>query len=157
MPVVYSLTELTGRNRNENRRIVVVTFEVKRRTFIVSCASVLASLPFAGIVGLFFGVAAIIVPFVFIGLGLWLWDSRQRKGMRLLNYQAIIDTRKAKNGVLYAAGQPVPEPVLVMHQRQFVPVIHPERAAPAVLSVDNPSNARAKRKGRRSKLRVQIA
>lgn len=150
MPVVYSLTDLTGQRRNENRRMVVMTFEIKRRTFLVSLVSFAASLPVTGLVGLLFGVWAVIVPMVFIGFGLWMWDSRQRKGLRLLNYQAILDTRKARNGVLYAAGQPVHQPVFVMHQRQFVPLIRAEREAPVVLSADNLSNARNRRSRRPS-------
>ncbi|MBN9214136.1 MAG: hypothetical protein J0J04_04845 [Microbacterium sp.] len=149
MPVVYSLTELTGRNRNENRRMVVMTFEVKRRTFMVSIISFAASLPLTGVAGFMFGVWALIVPVIFIIGGLWLWDSRQRKGLKLLNYQAIVDGRKAQNGVLYAAGQPVPEPVLVMHQRQFIPLTRADSDAPVVRSADNLSASRTRSRGRR--------
>jgi hypothetical protein len=120
MPVVYSLTDLTGKRRNAERRMVVMTFEIKRRTFLVSSAAFAASLPVTGIVAMFFGTAALLVPPVFIGVALWLWDSRQRKGLKLHNYQAILDQTKAKDGVLYAAGQPVATPQLVMHQQNYV-------------------------------------
>ncbi|AUG29564.1 MULTISPECIES: hypothetical protein [Microbacterium] len=145
MPVVYSLTDLTGRNRNENRRMVVATFEVKRRTFLISVLSVVASMPITTIVGFLFGVYALAVPVVFVVGGIWLWDSRQRKGLKLLNYQAIVDGRKASNGVLYAAGQPVPKPQLVMHQRQFIPLVDNERGTPVVLGSDNLSISRTGR------------
>lgn len=144
MPVVYSLTELTGRNRNENRRMVVMTFELKRRTFLISIASFAASLPLTALAGFLLGVWALMVPVAFIGLGLWLWDSRQRKGLKLLNYQAIVDVRKSQNGVLYAAGQPVPEPVMVMHQRQFIPLVRTDAAAPVISSSENLSSARTR-------------
>lgn len=121
MPVVYSLTRLTGRGRNDNRRIVVLTVETGRRTFIVLCLSAVASAPVTGLVAMFVGVYALVVPPIVIGLGLWLWDSRSRKGLKLRNYQAIIDRRRAVNGVLYAAGKPIPEPQLIMHQQQTIP------------------------------------
>lgn len=128
MPVVYSLTQLTGRRRDENRRMVVATFEVRRHTFLVSLAGAAISLPITGILSLIFGLYALITPVVVIGLCLWLWDVRQTRGLKLRNYQAILDTRRARNGVLYAAGRPVPKPVLVMHQRQFLPAPPPQTA-----------------------------
>ena len=149
MTVVYSLTDLTGRKRNENRRMVVMTFEVKRRTFLVSAISVAASLPVTGLVGIVLGVWALIIPVIAVIAGLWMWDSRQRKGLKLLNYQAIVDVRKASNGVLYAAGQPVPEPRIIMHQRQFVPITRVDVGAPVVTSRDNLSTSRARIRGRR--------
>lgn len=149
MPVVYSLTDLTGRNRNENRRMVVMTFEVKRRTFLISIISFVASVPLTAIVGIVFGVYALGVPVVFVIAGLWLWDSRQRKGLKLLNYQAIVDVRRSRNGVLYAAGQPVPEPVLIMHQRQFIPLVANDRGAPVVLGRDNLSASRTRSRTRK--------
>lgn len=157
MPVVYSLTALTGRSRNENRRMVVMTFEVKRRTFLVSLASFALSLPLTGIAGIIFGVWALIVPVVFIAGGLWMWDSRQRKGLKLLNYQAIIDSRKAANGTLYVAGQPVPEPVCVMHQRQFIPLHRPEREAPIVRSTSELAQSRTRSRSRRPSAEARYA
>ena len=122
MPVVYSLTELTGRKRNENRRMVVMTFEVRRHTFLIICAAFIAAVPVAGILAVLVGVWGIIAVPVVVMAALWLLDSRQTKGLKLMNYQAIVDARRARNGVLYAAGQPVPEAQAVMHQRQFVPI-----------------------------------
>lgn len=156
MPVVYSLTELTGRNRNENRRMVVMTFEVKRRSFMVSIISFAISLPLTGLVGIVAGVWALIVPVIFIIAGLWLWDSRQRKGLKLLNYQAIVDGRKAKNGVLYAAGQPVPDPVLVMHQRQFIPLVRADSVAPVARGTNNASELRSRSRGRRPSVEARF-
>lgn len=156
MPVVYSLTPLTGRRRNENRRMVVATVEIKRRTFLVAGASLLASAPVTGLLAMLVGVWAIIVPLLFIGAGLWLWDSRQRKGLKLLNYQAILDTRRARNGVLYAAGRVVPDPVIVMHQRQFLPLVAPEREAPLAHGRNNLSDARARRRSRRSSAKARF-
>jgi len=128
--------------------MVVMTFEIKRRTFLVSLASIAASLPVAGIVGLLFGAWGLLVPAVFVVTGLWLWDSHQRKGLKLLNAQAILDTRRASNGVLFAAGQPVPEPVMVMHQRQFIPVAGTKNIIPVALGSANFASSRSRSRSR---------
>ena len=138
MSVVYSLTPLTGSRKNENRRTVVMTFEVKQRSLIVGILSFIASLPVTGIIALFIGIYSLVVPFIMVGAGLWLWDSRQRRGLKLLNYQAMLDSRKARNGVLYSAGQPVPHARAVMHQSQIVPVEKEAgTVAPSVLASSN--------------------
>jgi len=151
VPVVYDLTGLTGRRRNENRRMVVATFEVKRHTFLVSAASFAVSLPVAGLAGLLVGIWALFVPVIAIIAGLWLWDSRQRRGLELLNGQAIVDSRRARNGELYAAGQPIPKPQLVMHQRQFIPTPATAERAPIARGRNNLSQVRGgSRRGRKS-------
>lgn len=146
MPVVYDLTSLTGRRRNDNRRMVVLTVEVKRHTFLVAGLSFTASVPLAGLVGVFAGPWALVVPALAVIAGLWLWDSRQRRGLQLLNYQAIVDSRKASNGQLYAAGQPIPEPQLILHQRQFIPTPATAARAPLARGNNNLSTARGGRR-----------
>lgn len=147
-PVIYSLTELTGERRNENRRTVILTVEVKRRTFLVSAFAFAASFPVTGLLFVVAGVYALFFPILAIGVALWLWDSRQRNGLKLLNYQAIIDSRKAKNGVLYAAGAPIPKAQLVMHQRQTIPT--PEETSGAPLAVGVSSVSRSTSRARKN-------
>jgi len=142
MPHVYSLTKLTGRRRNENRRTVVLTVEVRRYTLIVLAVSGLASVFPTMLLAAVLGPYALFTPAVFMGAGVVLWDWRQRNGMRLRNYQAILDRRQAQNGVLYASGAPIPEPTLVMHQTVVVP------ATPAA---DQPTPISAVTSGKRSR------
>lgn len=157
MPVVYSLTELTGRRRNENRRMVVMTVEIKRRTFLVSLLAVLASVPVAGIIAIFAGVWAIVVPAIAVGVALWLWDSRQRKGLKLLNYQRILDQRRARNGVLYAAGQVIPKATVVMHQRQFIDALNVGRDTDLAVGASNLSDSRPRRRPSRRTAKARYA
>lgn len=121
MPHVYSLTNLTGARRNEDRRTVVFTVEVRRYTLLVVVASLIVSALPTLVVSLIVGPYALFVPALSIVAGLVLWDTRQRNGLKLRNYQAILDRRKSKNGVLYASGNPIPTPELVMHQMVVVP------------------------------------
>lgn len=154
-PVVYGLTRLTGSQRNENRRTVIATVEVKRRTFIVSTLALALALPVTGMLFVFIGMYALIAPFLFVGVALWLWDSRQRSGLQLLNYQAIVDQRRSLNGVLYAAGFPLPDPVLVTHQRQTIPAPDEIDDAPVAYGTSNMASQRAKKKRSRKRPRVE--
>jgi len=129
---VYSLTSLTGRHRNANRRMHIVGFETKRATFIVCAISVAASAPLTLILGVLFGFWALATPLVFAIAGVYLFDARQTRGMKLVNYQAILDTRRARNGILYAAGAPIPHARLILHQPVVVPAM-PQTPAPAIV------------------------
>jgi membrane glycosyltransferase len=121
MPQVYSLTHLTGARRNEDRRTVIFAMEVRRYTVFVVSASVIASLVPTALLLVLVGPLALFVPAACIVAGIVLWDTRQRNGMKLRTYQAILDKRKAKNGVLYASGSPIQTPQLIMHQMVVVP------------------------------------
>ena len=89
MPVVYSLTELTGRKRNENRRMVVMTFEVRRHTFLIICAAFIAAVPVAGILAVLVDVwrkqLGGMMRFPLVGILL----MRSRLGMCLLLFLGL--------------------------------------------------------------------
>lgn len=121
VPHVYSLTELTGRFRNDERRWIVLSFEVRRHTAIVSGLSLLASAPVAALLALVVGPYALILPVLAVVAGLFLWDARQRRGLRLKNWQAILDKRRADNKTIFASGEVLGDPILVMHQQTVIP------------------------------------
>lgn len=145
MPHVYSLTHLTGRRRNEDRRTVVLTFEVRRYTLIVVAAAVVVSVLPTLLLAAVVGPWSLVTPAIVMTAAIFLWDWRQRSGMRLRNYQAILDKRRAANGVLYASGSPVPTPELVMHQMVVVPAA-PDQVTPAIA----PPTRRGGRRRRRA-------
>lgn len=159
MPHVYSLTPLTGRRRNSDRRMVVATVEVRQRPFIISIISAVASAPVTGIMAIFVGVWCLIVPPLFIVAGIWLWDARQRRGLHLLNYQAILDRRRATTGVLYAAGRPIHTPQLVIHHPQTLPAETAARTdTPVARGVSDLSKDRPRASARRrSRLESRVA
>ncbi|WP_137772035.1 MULTISPECIES: hypothetical protein [unclassified Microbacterium] len=125
LPYVYDLTHLTGRRKNDERRWVVMTFEVRRRTAVVIGMSlVLSAFPTLLLLP-FLGPFALITPVIAVTVGLALWEGRQRRGMKLRNWQAILDKRNASNGTLFAAGEVMGDPVLVMHQPTVIPLEAP--------------------------------
>jgi len=140
---VYSLTALTGRRKNENRRMVVATVELRRVVVIVAGLSVLASAPVALVLSPMLGPWALTVPVIGAVIGLWLFDARQGRGLRLKNYQAIVDHRRSRNGVLYASGAPIPHPRLVMHQPVVLPAV--ELPSPVVATGRATASARPSR------------
>lgn len=143
MAHVYSLTQLTGSRRNEDRRTVLFTFEVRQYTVWVVALSALASAPVTLLLIAIIGMYGLFFPIVAVMAGLILWDTRQRSGLKLRTYQAILDRRRAQNGVLYASGAPIPRAELIMHQMVVIPaqspalaptLTKPVRSAPSDLS-----------------------
>ena len=129
MAHVYSLTHLTGRRRNDVRRTVVLTVEVNRHTFLVVLLSLAASVLPTLLAVVLFGIWGVLVPPLTVCAGILLWDTRQRRGMRLQNWQAIVNRRRSQSGTLFVSGRPVPKPTLVMHQRVVIPA-YPTTTAP---------------------------
>lgn len=118
---MYSLTALTGVKRNENRREVVFNSEVPRHLLIVSLLSIVASLPVVAILAVFFrGWAVLAIPVVMFA-GLVLFEYRQRDGMQLRNWQAILDERRSGKGIVYVAGTPLASARVINHQQQVIP------------------------------------
>lgn len=138
MPAMYSLTHLTGSRRNEHRRSVVLTFEVRQYAMWVFWISLGASAIPTLLFALILGPYAVVIPVVCVIAGFILWDTRQRNGMRLRTYQAILDRRRARkrarNGTVYAAGRPIPKAQLVMHMPVTIPVRDTADAAPVMVS-----------------------
>lgn len=147
VPHVYSLTALTGRRRNENRRTVIATVEVRRGAFIIAVGSFLAGLIPTAILAPMLGAWSVIIPMLAIAAGLWMFDMRQTRGLRLTNYQAIADSKKVRNGVLYASGAPITAPPLVMHQK-VVLLSGPAHAAPPADGASRKPNAASRRRNR---------
>ena len=108
---LYSLTHLTGRQRNADRKIIIATVETSKAGFIVSIVAVGASiLPTAIAVAIFGPPALVIVPPLFIAAGLWLFRSRSQKGLRLPMYKTLLDKGAAKRikGQILICGVPIP-------------------------------------------------
>lgn len=121
VPHVYSLTKLTGRHRNDERRWVVFTVEAPRHNIIVFGVSLITSLAPTAVLIPFLGSWAFLAPIGLVPLGMWLLVARQKRGMKLRNMQAIVDKKRSKTGVLYASGEVMGDPVLVMHQQVVIP------------------------------------
>lgn len=125
---IYSLTHLTGRRRNDQRRIVVARFEVRRAPFFASLAGMGAAVPLAAISAPLIGVWAIAwLPVGALAFNL-LFTARQRGSMQLRHFDAIKNSMRAQGrigsgrganplkGVFLISGQPFREPQFVLSQ-----------------------------------------
>lgn len=117
---VYTLTDLTGRRRNNDRRHVIATFEVPHRAAIVGVVSLLASVPVVMLFTLVFGGYALLVLPVLMVAGQVLFNSRMKNGLELHRFQAILNKRQAVNGQFLHNGIPMADPMFIWHSRQFV-------------------------------------
>ncbi|MEK6310565.1 MAG: hypothetical protein V4755_07635, partial [Curtobacterium sp.] len=102
-PVAGPLTEMTGRRKRDEATTYVGRIEVSQTKAIIGLLSaVLVGLPLAGllmailsVVGLF-GQSWLILPVpALVGIGaVVLFSTRERRGLRLLRYQGILDRRR---------------------------------------------------------------
>lgn len=107
---LYSLTHLTGRKRNADRKIIIATVETSKQGFFVSIIAVIISLvPTAVAVMVFGPPAMVVVPPLFIGIALVLFRMQSQKGLRLPIYRALIDKGAAKKtkGRILVCGVPI--------------------------------------------------
>lgn len=121
MSLAYSLTDLTGQRKNTHRYMVVMTFEVRRHTLIVSLIGLVASLVPALILSMLvgplgFGILAIGIPVANL-----LFGARQRKGLRVYRYESLLNSKKAARG-FWINGQPFAKPMFIMHQPTVVDI-----------------------------------
>ncbi|MDB6425949.1 hypothetical protein [Curtobacterium sp. 20TX0008] len=104
LPKVYALTELTGRKKDREVTTYVVGVEVGKRSLIAWLGgATLVGLPLGGAmswilatVGLYQQLYLSLIPIVLAGsASVWLFVGRERRGLRLLRYQGLVDRRRA--------------------------------------------------------------
>lgn len=111
-PLLFTLTELTGKKSKDERTMIVQGFEFPRRygliaivAFIPAIFGGLAFLPFFGPAGSF-AVGLAIMAVFFLG-----FESRSRKGLKLKMYQTVYDKSQNQirklNGHVIRCGQVV--------------------------------------------------
>jgi hypothetical protein len=97
---LYSLDEMTGRDKNENRYTTVGFIEAPRRVAVLVVVGLITgviptllmySITHSGAVALFFEVAWC------AGL-VWLFHGRKARGLRQRNYQYLLDKRTGVTG-----------------------------------------------------------
>lgn len=111
-PLLFTLTELTGRKSKDERTMIVQGFEFPRRyglifilAFLPALFGGLSVLPFFGPAGSFV-TGLIIVLIFFVG-----FEARSRKGLKLKMYQTVFDKSQNQicklNGHVIRCGQVV--------------------------------------------------
>ncbi|MHB1974094.1 MAG: hypothetical protein ACYCR4_07365 [Acidimicrobiales bacterium] len=102
---VYDLTGLT-RGAGEQRRVIIQSLDVPFQSLVLAVVGFVASLP------LVFAFFPLFGYFALLGFGVvevatfWLFRWRSRSGLRLKNYQAILDSRRSQIDQFIVCGQP---------------------------------------------------
>lgn len=99
---IFCLTPLT-RSAGE-RRVLISGFDVKWRTFVIAALAAIPALIITVIAWLFVGQLAVVAIPLVEAAAFWLLESRQRNGLHLRQYQAMLDRRKATTGRFYCCG-----------------------------------------------------
>lgn len=104
-PKVYDLTPLT-RSFNQ-RRVVIQGFDVSLRSLVVFLMGLVPSLVLMAIAWPLVGVYSVLMFAAGEFTTFWLIEGRSREGLRLKNYQTIIDARRSNVGKFICCWQPV--------------------------------------------------
>lgn len=112
---MFSMTNLTGALKNSGRTMVVATFEISRRSFIVTVLALLVAIvptglfaPLGFAFGMVYGVAVIvIVPTLVVLATFFFVEGRTREGLGLRRYEAMLDKKRARNGVIFVCHEPL--------------------------------------------------
>lgn len=145
---MFSMTSLTGAKKNAGRTMVLATFEISRRSFIVTVLALLASIlpvgliaPIAFSFGMMPGVVVLlVVPLIVVSLTFFFVEGRTRDGLGLRRYEAMWDRRKAHNGVVFVCNETISPSYLatVGHLDVEVRPEYNQTAPTAVLTTPTP-------------------
>lgn len=144
---MFSLTNLTGARKNAGRTMVLATFEISRRSFIVTVLAlgvaiiptgILAPIGFA--FGMVYGVAVIvIIPAIVVLATFFFVEGRTREGLGLRRYEAMLDKKRARNGIVFVCHEQLHDTYLAEVRpldRDLSAILDHEADAP-VLSLPN--------------------
>lgn len=105
-PQVYTLTALV-RGAGATRRVVVASFDLPLRGAVITACALVASIPPTAIAWAIVGKVALVVPVFLVAAAFYLVEARSRSGLRLRNYQQMVDKRRAGIGQFVCYGKPV--------------------------------------------------
>lgn len=100
--------------------MVIATFEVSRRSFLVTVLALLASIPPTGILtplafsfGMTAGVVVLVtIPLITVLAAFFFVEGRSREGLGLRRYEAMWDKRKARNGAVFVCNELIIDPYI---------------------------------------------
>ena len=131
---LYSLTHLTGRKRNVDRKVIIATVETSKAGFLVSIGALALSIPPTAIAVMIFGMGAlVVVPPLFIAAGLILVRQQSTKGLHLPMYKSLLDKKSAKKtkGQILICGVPIQKHAAVSKLAYSSEPVTPEDAPTA--------------------------
>lgn len=108
---LYNLTDMTGRGAQQERRHVYFTIEMRRDTrnanifaVITTVVAMLISYPILHFVPLLPAWSFLVLGMIVYALVLWVMLYRSRRGLRVAQWQAFWDRRRAQVGVFIQCG-----------------------------------------------------
>lgn len=104
---LYMLTEMTGRRSNEQRRVIIGTFEMRHRHFWVSVISLAPGLLLMLMLMPAIKEWAVLIPPVTLGLGFLFAEARSRTGLKQRYYKDLIAKAKSNINQFTLAGHPI--------------------------------------------------
>lgn len=104
---LYMLTEMTGRRSNENRTVVIASFEMRARHFWVAAGSLVPGLLFLLIMMPLMGQWSIVWPVLFVGVAFLIAETRTRTGLKQRVYKEMLAKKKSRDGEFLLAGHPI--------------------------------------------------
>ncbi|MFC4225408.1 hypothetical protein [Lysinibacter cavernae] len=113
---IYELTQMTGRLKNVERRTVILSFEVNRHYWTVFLLSTAGGLGISAVFIPLFGFYAFILAAVLMPIGIFLFYSRQSRGLQLRQYKALLNKWRNVNGIFLINGAPFADPMFIMHE-----------------------------------------
>lgn len=104
---LYMLTGMTGRRANENRTIVVATFEMKSRHFWIAAFALVPGLLMLLILMPAIGQWSILAPVIIVGLAFLATEARTRTGLKQRVYRDMVAKARSQEGKFLLCGHEV--------------------------------------------------
>ncbi|XKH58639.1 hypothetical protein LG293_16440 (plasmid) [Citricoccus nitrophenolicus] len=104
---LYMLTEMTGRRSNENRTVVIASFEMRARHFWVAAFSLVPGLLVLLLMLPAMGQWAIVWPLLFVVAAFLITETRTRTGLKQRVYKELAAKKVSRDGQFILAGHPI--------------------------------------------------
>lgn len=105
-PLVYDLTPMT-RKADQGRRFVIGGFDIQKRTLLIGGVGFVPGAALTGMLYPMLGIWAILlIPFT-MAAAFWLIEGRSSQGMKLRNWQTLLDKKKNRNGAFFICGHEI--------------------------------------------------
>lgn len=105
-PIIYDLTPMT-RNADEQRRWVIKGFDLPKRGILIGGIAFIPGIIITAFLFNFFGIYSVFSLAIVELIAFWAFEGRSRQGMKLRNYQTILDKRRTKEGQFFICGNPI--------------------------------------------------
>lgn len=124
-PHLFTLTEITGRRKTEDREMIIMSMEIRVRHVWVFAFGLLPALLVTALAVPFLGIWSIPVPVIVLIIWFILVERRSKDGLRTRTWQTILDKRRTLAGQMIQCGQVVTDDMLspVDVMRAAIPVI----------------------------------